>query len=146
MRFSLHHSACTSAVALTLIALPCLAQPASSSSSNNVTVKQLTIPCKDVNHLSDCIARMKAQDAGNGKLFVLPGADQQKLNEKLKEMMSRTQQSPSSVCYKLKVYKFSKDYPEKNAKEVPSVTDCESASLFQEKTTVFELPVSKAHR
>ena len=135
MRFSLYRSACTSAVASVLIALPCMAQSAPKAPAINTTTSTFTVSCKDASHLVGCIDTQKS----------LSKQDQEKLKAMMPSLQTMARQginahhNASGKCLALKVYKFPRNYPETNAGAAPSITTCESASLFNEKTTVLQI-------
>ncbi len=149
MRFSLRSAACTSAVLSVLLVMPCLAQPASgmpqpASGAHGpaiVNTRSMTfrLHCKDVSHLSRCIAGQKS----------LNKQEKEKLKALIPKMRLELKKSTtakdeqSGACFLLKVYKVPRGYPEKHAGARPQVTVCSPAAKARVRALVQPM---KRHR
>ena len=129
MRFSLYRSACTSAVALTLIAAPCLAQSAADSFTLAVPAQHLSVTCKDPQHMKAC---MDAQSQLNAKEKAKLTAMLPSMQQELADSLAKAEAS-AHPCFKLKVYQYSKGYPEKDESAKPKISACTPGALIEQK-------------
>lgn len=128
MRFSLYRSACTSAVALTLMALPCLALP-TNSFTIQMPAQHTSVTCKDPQHMKACI---DAQSQLSAKEKAKLNAMLPSLKPQLAQALEKEEAS-SHPCLMLKMYRYPKGYPEKDGNAKPKITVCEPA-VAHEKT------------
>ncbi len=137
MRLSLYRSACTSAVALTLVALPCLAQSAESFTIQ-MPAQHTQVTCGDVSHLKACI---DAQDQLSAKEKAKLNAMMPSLKQELADSLKQYEAS-AHPCLMLKVYQYPKGYPEAGAGAAaePTISVCESAAAVREKTLEMQRP------
>jgi hypothetical protein len=128
MRFSLYRSACTSAVALTLVALPCLAQPAESFTIQ-MPAQHASVTCGDASHLKACI---DAQSRLSAKEKAELNATLPSLKQQLAEALEK-QEVSSHACLTLRMYRYPQGYPETGAHAKPKVSVCRSTPSVHEK-------------
>ncbi|HLI03964.1 MAG TPA: hypothetical protein VKU93_06800 [Terracidiphilus sp.] len=129
MRFSLYRSACTSVVALTLMALPCLAQPAADSFTVAVPSQHVSVACKDPQHINACIdAESQLSAKEKAELHAMLPSLQEQLAQALEK-----QEVSSHSCLTLRMYQYSQGYPETGAHAKPKISVCEPAASAHEK-------------
>ncbi|ACO32962.1 MULTISPECIES: hypothetical protein [Acidobacterium] len=135
MRFSLYRSACTSAVALTLMALPCLAEPADSFTLQ-IPAQHASVTCKDPSHLKACIdAQSQLSAKEKAELTrALPSMKQQ-----IEQGLAK-QEASSHACLTLRMYQYPQGYPETGAHAKPKVSVCQSAASAREKMLQMQKP------
>jgi hypothetical protein len=128
MRFSLYRSACTSAVALTLMALPCLAAQADSFTLQ-IPAQHASVTCKDPSHLKACI---DAQSRLNAKEKAELTAALPSLKQQIEQGLAK-QEVSSHACLTLRMYQYPQGYPETGAHAQPKISVCEPAAATHEK-------------